>query len=203
MRSDLAAKHIVPTRVEAERLRFLSRAILVRLDPCVVGYVSRRGGPDPDQDWFEAARILAACRRPYDLIPKLARAVGAADAAPLVVFHCQYRAAPGAGSVLDGRGQIQAGTPSATAQAVALGYELASRALSDDPAARAAAIDRFAWNVEHRLPFRAAALALHVATQLSDLDVLVHDVPAWASMVARIRRELEVFVERRARTLEV
>jgi hypothetical protein len=203
MRSDLAAKLIVPTQVEAERIRFLSHAILTRLDPCIAGYVSRRGGHDPGQDWFKAARILAACQRPYDLIPKLARVVGMPDAAPLVVFHCQFRAAPSAGSVLDGRHQILAGTPSATAQAVALSYELASRALSDDREARSAAFDRFAWNVEHRLPFRAAALAVHVAAQMMDLDDLVDDVPAWASMEARIRRELEIFAERRARTIEV
>ena len=203
MRSDLAASHIVPTQVEAERLRFLSRAILARLDPCVVGYVSRRGGLDAGQDWFHAARILAGCQRPYDLIPKLARVVGLPDAAPLVVFHCQFRAAPSAGDVLDGRHQILAGTPSATAQGVALSYELASRALSDDREARSAAFARFAWNVEHRLPFRAASLAVHVAAQLVDLDVFVEDVPAWASMEARIRRELEIFLERRARAVEV
>lgn len=203
MRSDLAAAHVLPTQAEAEGLRFLSHAVLARLDPSVVGYVSRRGGLDPGQDWFKAARILAACQRPYDLIPKLARVVGMPDAAPLVVFHCLFRAAPSARSVLDGRHQILAGSPSATAQAVALSYELASRALSDDREARSAAFDRFAWNVEHRLPFRAAALAVHVAAQLIDLDALVDDAPAWTSMEARIRRDLETFQERRARAIEV
>lgn len=202
MKSDLAAKEVVPTRTEAERLRFLSGAILARLDPCVVGYVCRRGGLEPGEDWFQAARILAKCRRPYDLIPKLARVVGLANAAPLVVFHCQFRGAPGAASVLDGSQRIVAGTQSSTAQAVALGYELASRSLSEDAEIRSTAVGNFAWNVEHRLPFRAAALAVHVAAELIDLDALVGGAAAWASMEDRIRRDLEPFLERRARTIE-
>lgn len=203
MSFDLAASDVVPNRVEVERLRFLSHAILARLDPGVVGYVCRRGGSDPGQDWFQAARILAGCQRPYDLIPRLARVVGLPDAAPLAIFHCLFRAAPSAEAVLDGRQQIQADTPSATAQAVAMSYELASRALSDDRNARSAAFERFAWNVEHRLPFRAASLAVHVALQLIDLDVLVDDIPAWTSMEARIRRELGLFLEKRAQAIEV
>lgn len=202
MKSDLAAKPVVPTQVEAERLRFLAGAVLARLDPCVVGYVCRRGSLAPDGDWFQAARILARCRRPYDLIPELARVVGLPDAAPLVVFHCQYRAAPTAKAVLEGRQQVMPGTPSSTAQAVALAYELASRALSDDRDARESAFRLFGWNVEHRLPFRAAALAVHVAAQLIDVDAHVGDLPAWTSMEDRIRRELETFLERRARTIE-
>lgn len=202
MKSDLAANDVVPTRTEAERLRFLSHAILTRLDPCVVGYVCRRGALEPGEDWVQAARILAKCRRPYDLIPELARVVGLDNAAPLVVFHCQFRAAPTAGAILDGRHRIQSGTPSSTAQAVALGYELASRSLSEDAGVRSAAFGNFAWNVENRLGFRAAALAVHVAGELIDLETLVGDAPGWSSMEDRIRRDLEAFLERRARTIE-
>ena len=127
--------------------------------------------------------------------------VGARNAAPLVFYHRLFREAPGAAEILDGRAGIPAGASSSAAQAVALVYELADRVAAEDPQLRRASLEQFAWNVEHRLPFRSAALAVHVATYLMDLDPHVADVPGWSSMEGRIRRDLETFLERRAASI--
>ena len=44
---------------------------------------------------------------------------------------------------------------------------------------------------------QSAALAAHVALYLTDLESLTAEVPGWASMEARIRRDLDSFLERR------
>lgn len=197
MKCAVAADKVVPTSKEAENLRFLARAAVARLEPSVLGYVCRRGTIEAGEDWFAAGRIIGRCRRTYDLIPELARVVGTRNAAALVIYHRQFRDAPCAADVLDGRADIPVGKSSHAAQAAALAYELADRA-AGEPRDLVPAIERFAWNVEHRLPFKSAALAVHVALYLTDLESLVAEVPAWPSMEARIRRDLDAFLERRA-----
>jgi hypothetical protein len=201
MKLAVALGEVVPTPAEAERLRFLGRAAIARLHPAAFGYVCRRGTITAGEDWFAAARILGRCRRAYDLIPDLARVVGARNAAPLVFYHRLFREAPGAAEVLDGRASIPAGTSSSAAQAVALVYELADRVAAEDAQLRRTSLEQFAWNVEHRLPFGSAALALHVATYLMDLAPHVAEVTGWSSMEDRIGRDLDTFLERRAASI--
>ncbi|MGU3404752.1 hypothetical protein [Methylobacterium brachiatum] len=200
MKCAVAADKVVPTSTEAENLRFLAQAAIARLEPSALGYVSRRGTVEAGEDWFAAGRIIGRCRRTYDLIPQLARVVGTRNAAALVVYHRQYRDAPCAAEVLDGRTDVPLGTSSHAAQAAALAYEVVDRA-AGDPRDLRTTLKRFAWNVEHRLPFKSAALAVHLALYLTDLEPLVVDVPAWASMEVRIRRDLDSFLERRAASI--
>ncbi|GJD90724.1 hypothetical protein BHAOGJBA_4266 [Methylobacterium hispanicum] len=177
------------SEVERENLRFLSRALTLRVDPAVVGFVCRRGGPRPGEDWFEASRVLTTTRRAYDVLPKLIRVVGPEAAPGLILYRWRFLSAPPAHDVLEGRRSVLPGSASILAEAAALAYALAQRALADRET-RMPAFEAFARTVERDLPFRAGALALHMAGALIDLDAGVRRVAGWASMEDKLRADL-------------
>lgn len=169
-------------------LRHLSKAILLRVDPAVIGLVCRRGGPRPGEDWFEASRALAKVERPYDLLPKLIRAVG--EAGPeLAIYRCRLAAAPTAEDVLDRRRTMSTGSATIHGEAAALAYGLADRALQTKDK-RAFAFEAFAAAVERDMPFQAGALAYYMASELIDLEELVVGVRGWAGMKDKLHAGL-------------
>lgn len=187
---------IVLTERDEENLDHLTKSILFRVDPAVIGLVCRRGGPKPGEDWFEASRVLAKTRRPFDLLPKLMKVVG--EAAPaLAIYRWQLVAAPSAADVLDGRRTVDPASPSILGEAAALAYALADRALLEREES-IPAFEAFARTVERDLPFRAGALAYHMAAALIDLRDALVGVQGWEVMEDELRAGLGNFAASRA-----
>lgn len=188
---------LAPSGAEREKLRFLSKALTFRVDPVVIGFVCRRGGPRPGEDWFVASRVLATTKRAYDLLPKLMGAVGPEAAPALILYRWRFLSAPPAHDVLAGRLSVLPRSATVMAEAAALAYALAQLALTDREG-RSSAFEAFAGAVERDLPFRAGALAWHMAAALIDLDDTVRGVAGWASMEEKLRTDLHDFAAVRA-----
>jgi hypothetical protein len=187
---------IVLSERDEENLDHLTKAVLFRVDPAVIGLVCRRGGPRPGEDWLEASRVLAKTKRSYDLLPKLMHVVG--EAAPaLAIYRWQLVAAPSAADVLDGRSTVDPASPSILGEAAALAYALADRALLDH-GERIPSFEAFARTVERDLPFRAGALACHMAAALIDLRETLDGVLGWEAMEEKMRAGLRRFAASRA-----